>query len=544
MQTIPASRLTEPELMQALYEPCRLLKEVVDHPGKDYVPDDSPDRNQRAFHESTQMHRMLLGGNQSGKSRAAAQEIAWWLLEKHPYQDTPRAPKIWVVSASYTTIEEGIFRHLKDIIPPWEIARRGQMIPHSSIPSYIRCHGGGVVKFISGTGANTARRKVQAAAVDLVAIDEEIDDAMFEELDRRRLAKGAGGIYSLTAVESVDWVLRLEERYEEGDSDVALFRLNSSRAAECGHINSRVLADIIANSSDELNAVRVEGKTFRRQGQIYPEFSPKNIVAPFDIPLDWPRYMGIDPGHNVFAVLWVAMAPNDKLYAYREIYAHAASCEDIADRIFAAEGWQRNPGWRGPVDGDYSGKWLFDKEHSERIATRWIDPAEFGTNPGGGMKVGNLLASGYGVHCAPALNDVEVGIEMVKRSLGCGLDGEPRFYVWNSCVNFLKERAKYRRKSAQTFGQQTHERRAVPVKKDDHLMDAWRYVMAGGFTSHAEGAQAHDYDRLDLGYPFRAGPDGSVAQARAEDSWKRLMNNIDRDHRGEASGGFGIGNQF
>ena len=91
---ISASDLTNPELLQIIYDPCRLAKDVLEHPGDKYVPDDDKMRNQRAFHESTAMHRLIIGGNQSGKTRAAAQEVRWWLLENHPHQETPTAPKI------------------------------------------------------------------------------------------------------------------------------------------------------------------------------------------------------------------------------------------------------------------------------------------------------------------------------------------------------------------------------------------------------------------------------------------------------------------
>ena len=524
-----ASTLAQPEMLRLLFEPCRLWKEVQDHPGRKYVPDEHPTRNQRGFHESTAMHRMLLGGNQSGKSKAAAHEIKWWAEGNHPHQEVPEKSEIWVISASYSTIENGVWRHLEEIIPRWQVAKYGQVIPHTSLPNRIKLHNGSVVKFISGSGTTIARRKVQAAAIDLYVIDEEVDDQVWKELERRRLAKGGSAVYSLTAVESVDWVLGLERRFEEGDSDIQLTRLNTMRAAEVGHVDKNVLVDLMSSSSEEENLVRVEGHTKRRHGIIYAEWTDSHICDPFDIPDKWPRYMAMDPGHNRFAVLWVAVSDNDKVYAYRELYEHATTCEQIADLIYASEGWERNPGWEDSGDHlEQDGKWLFKKGQSERIVVRWVDPAEFGTNPGGGMKVGNLLSTAHGLHCVPAMNDVEVGIEMVKRGLTGGFDGTPRFQCFRTLNNFLRERSGYRRRRHETYGLERDERSPNPVKKHDHLMDAWRYLMSGGFNyDQPENEREYEGDMP----PLVLGPDGSVSQARAKESWNRLMKELDSGPR-------------
>ncbi len=520
---ISAFDLASPDILSVIHDPCRLALDVMNHPGKDYVPDDNKMRNQQSFHESTSMHRLIIGGNQSGKTRAAAQEIRWWLMGNHPYQETVSAPQIWVISASYSTIEEGIWRHLQDILPSWEIKRRGQTIPHSSIPSYIHTHGGGKVKFLSAVGANTARRKLQSAAIDLVVVDEEIDDALYKELEPRRLAHGAPAVYSLTAVESVEWVLRLEERFENNDSNVDMFRFSTMRAADAGHVSKDVLTDMMAGSTKEEIDIRVHGKTLRRVGLIYTEFGPSHVCEPFEIPRDWPKFMGLDPGWNCFAGIWIAMAPDDKLFIYREMYEHATTCADIADFIFASEGWNPNPHW---VEG--AGKWLYDTEHSEPITTRWIDPAEFGHNVSGSLKVGNLLANDHGLHVVPAMNDVEVGIELVKRRLMLALDGEPRLQVFSTCHNWLRERGNYRRKTKQNWGRETDRRAAKPVKKHDHLMDATRYVIAGGMHREipVEPNQWDDYNS-----PVYQTADGQISDTskmRLDHSWNQLMRKIQK----------------
>ena len=352
----------------------------------------------------------------------------------------------------------------------------------------------------------------------MVVVDEEIDDALYKELEPRRLAHGAPAVYSLTAVESVEWVLRLEERFENNDSNVEMFRFSTMRAADAGHVSKDVLTDMIQGATKEEIDVRVHGKTLRRVGLIYPEFGRDHVCEPFDIPADWPKYMSLDPGWNVFAGVWMALSPEGKVYIYRELYEHATSCREIADLVYASEGWKLNNQWVD--DGNYLGKWYPDSA-TEAISIRWIDPSEFGHNVSGSLKVGNLLSADHGLSMVPANNEVEVGIEMFKRYLQRGFDGEPRLQVFDTCRNWLKERGNYRRKTKATFGRERDATRAVPVKKHDHLMDATRYCIVGGFERDIPIERDME-DEYPL-YDENAGP---LGMQRLNTSWNRLMRQV------------------
>ena len=86
MQTLDCQALAdERKALGFIWPILEEFQRRLDHPYFLYVPDNHPDRNQQSFHESEDGIRLLFGGNQSGKSRAGSQEIAWWLMNDHPF---------------------------------------------------------------------------------------------------------------------------------------------------------------------------------------------------------------------------------------------------------------------------------------------------------------------------------------------------------------------------------------------------------------------------------------------------------------------------
>ncbi|RPI11729.1 MAG: hypothetical protein EHM65_06840, partial [Acidobacteriales bacterium] len=267
MATLPTCKINpdllwqEPELLALALAPSRELYRRKTHPFYTYVPDSHPDRNQLAFHASTAAIRLVYGGNQSGKSRSEAQEAAWWLTESHPYQTTPKCPRIYLVSASYRTVLEGVWKHLKVILPEWLVAKVGPRVPGPfDIPMFVRMKNGAQIDFISGEGGEDARRKLQAAEIDLLILDEEVDLDVWEEGQARRMGRGGRVIIGATLVRSEDWAVQLEERGIAGDPDVFLVRLSSYRARDAGHISAKVVAEMEAMLPDEEKQVRLHGK--------------------------------------------------------------------------------------------------------------------------------------------------------------------------------------------------------------------------------------------------------------------------------------------
>jgi hypothetical protein len=70
-------------------------------------------------------------------------------------------------------------------------------------------------------------------------------------------------------------------------------------------------------------------------GAAFTEFNRKvHVVEPFEIPNNWRKFRSCDYGYGSHsAVLWFAIAPNDQLVVYRELYTSKVTAVDLAKMI-------------------------------------------------------------------------------------------------------------------------------------------------------------------------------------------------------------------
>lgn len=87
----------------------------------------------------------------------------------------------------------------------------------------------------------------------------------------------------------------------------------------------------------------LEGDWDVADGAAFSEFNRSiHVVEPFDIPHDWTRFRACDYGYGSYsAVLWFAIAPDDSLIVYRELYVSKVLAEDLADMVLQMEAGER-----------------------------------------------------------------------------------------------------------------------------------------------------------------------------------------------------------
>ena len=83
----------------------------------------------------------------------------------------------------------------------------------------------------------------------------------------------------------------------------------------------------------------LEGNWDVNEGAAFPEFNRKiHIVESFDIPNGWAKFRACDYGYGSWTgVLWIAVAPDEQLIVYREMYVTKVTASDLADLILQAE---------------------------------------------------------------------------------------------------------------------------------------------------------------------------------------------------------------
>lgn len=198
------------------------------------------------------------------------------------------------------------------------------------------------------------------------------------------------------------------------------------------------------------------------EGAIYQDSydRARNVIDPFPIPMDWPRYMVFDFGFtNPFVTLWAAQDNDGRLYVYREIYMTQRLVEDHAKDI------KRHSQW-GQPGGDPLPRALIADHDAEGI---------------------EVLRRHLGLSLMKAKKNVKGGIECVASRLKPAGDGKPRLLFFR---NMLVERdrslaeKKLPTSGLEEFDSYVWKRDASgnmldePEKKYDHTMDSIRYLCA------------------------------------------------------------------
>lgn len=191
------------------------------------------------------------------------------------------------------------------------------------------------------------------------------------------------------------------------------------------------------------------------EGTVYDEFDPAIHKRPmFAIPKEWRRIRVIDFGYkNPFVCLWLAQSPDGRLYRYRELYGTKRIVADWAVEINRLSEGEAIEGTVCDHDAE-------DRATLERA----------------------------GIYSVPAIKDVSPGIQAVQKRLRkCG-DGEAGLILLEGALverDPLLDEAKKPCCTDEEVdcyvwakGQDGKPLKEVPVKENDHGLDALRYGVA------------------------------------------------------------------
>jgi phage terminase large subunit-like protein len=205
---------------------------------------------------------------------------------------------------------------------------------------------------------------------------------------------------------------------------------------EVPHLNDEQKREILASYSPHEREARSKGIPNLGSGAIYPYLEDQVVVRPFKIPEWWPRVYGLDVGWNRTAAVWGALdRESGTIYLYSEHYVGQAAPAIHASSIKSRGAW---------IPGV-------------------VDPASMGASQVDGTKLIDLYEQ-EGLRLEKADNAVEAGIYRVGQLFESG-----QLKIFDTCTNLIAEFRVYRRDESGRI-----------VKKNDHLMDAMRYLCLSG----------------------------------------------------------------
>jgi phage terminase large subunit-like protein len=405
--------------------------------------------------------RGFIAANRVGKTKAGTYEIAlhmtglypdWW-----PGKRFTKPNKGYVVGVTNEATRDVLQLELtgqignlgSGFIPKDLIVHTS---PRPNVPnaiSYLQ------VKHVSGgiseaffRSSQQGRESFQGTAVDWALLDEEMPEDVYSEIIIRTMTTKGIIITTFTPLLGMsDIVMSYLPGGKFPSYDENLKYIATESTKDFNKFTINVTWDDVPHLSQEekdllwqatppyLRAARAQGKPVCGVGRVYPIDEEDFLVDPFEIPDSWPKLYGLDVGWNRTAAIWGAINPNEGVtYLYSEYYRGQAEPSVHAHAVKARGDWI--PGM--------------------------IDPNARGRSQVDGQALLELYHE-LGLDVYKANNVVDTGVYTCFQRISSG-----RTKVFKTLSNFRQEFSLYQ-----------YDKNGKIYKKNDHLMDAWRYFEMG-----------------------------------------------------------------
>lgn len=425
--------------------------------------------------------RAFIASNRCGKTFTGAAEVAYHLTGEYPAWwegrrfDTP--VNVWVASLSNAftkdVAQKILFGNMNDLgsgfIPKACIEKitKKAGVTDAIETGYIR-HNSGNMSVITFKAYEQGREAFQGDKVDVIWLDEEPKDASIytECITRTAGDTGNEGLILCTFTPLLG-LSKVVQSFLPGGK----FPHNNVNPLDpykyimhvdwddVPHLSAQWKEEALKSYAPYERDARSKGIPSLGAGAVYPYSEDGMLIAPFELPVWWPRTYGMDVGWGVTAIIWIALDPDAGVYyLYSEHYGKEELPAITASAIKAR------------------GEWVIGA----------IDPASDTRRAGDGARLLELYQA-EGLDLVKADNSVEAGIAMISQLMAAN-----RFKVFNTLQNWLAEFRIYRRE--QDTGK-------IAKNQDDHAMDAMRY----GFMSGLEYARVKQDD---YNAPYDTQPSG------------------------------------
>ena len=184
----------------------------------------------------------------------------------------------------------------------------------------------------------------------------------------------------------------------------------------------------LVNLPEKLRRGWLDGEWDLFDGQYFAEFRrERHVVRPFALPGSWRRYVTLDYGMDMLAVLWIAVDEQGLAYVYREVYEGRDN--------------GKGEGGRGHIVSAAAKRILDCTPAGERIDT-WLAPPDlWNRNRDSGRSTAEIFAE-YGIPLTRTGNDRIAGWRAVREYLADTVDEQgqvvPRLRIFETCRNLIR----------------------------------------------------------------------------------------------------------
>jgi phage terminase large subunit-like protein len=438
----------------------------------------SPYEKQKEFHrDGTRYSQRLLGaGNQTGKTYCGSREMAMHLTGRYPdgwdgiVFDEPVVA--WVAGVSGEVIRDTTQKLLVGRMQEPESIGT-EAIPKDCIIETVRAlgvkhlldhvkvrHASGGTSLCFFKSYEKGREKFQGESIDIIWFDEEPPEEIYSE-GLTRTNNGQHGQKAMTTFTPLKGMSTIVYEFYQAPSKQQ--KLTQMTIMDVDHYTDEEKQEIIDSYPEHERDARAKGIPVLGSGRIFPIAEDKITCEPFEIPIHFVQFNGLDFGwDHPQACANIAWDRDEDIAYVTKIYRESETTPEEAAIPIRRWGDWIPCAW--PHDG-----YQHDKGSGKGLAAQY---REAGLN----------MLNEHATH-EKGGNGVEAGIMMMLDRMKTG-----NFKVFSTCTEWFEEYRLYHRKDGKI------------VKERDDLMAATRYAMM--MLRKAETKQDKNYEQINYESPF------------------------------------------
>src|SRR3990167_7698293 len=435
---------------------------------------------QTSVWNDTHRFRIVCAGRRSGKSVLSQLQVIAWANEKEG--------KYWIVAPTYKQAKSIHWEGIQHYVPQDLVAKKNEVELSVTFPngSIIELKGADNPDSLRGIG-------LRGLVIDEIASIRNWE-WLWKEVLRATLTDHAAPCLFISTPKGYNHFHNLYEQGQGGNEQYRSWRFTT-------YDNPYIPQEEIENAKKDLTedtfAQEYMADFRKHTGTVYKEFDRQlHVIEPFSIPDAWSIYRGIDFGStNPTACVWIAVDGDENWYVIHEHYATGQTI-------------------------DYHAGFINAYPMSKRVLTTYGDPSgaqwisEFGQR---------------GVYILPAEKEMgttfnswlRFGIEKVSEKLkkvygtvtpfgAKKVIGNPKLFIFNDCVNVIRELETYRWKEKSVTQAQDLNEPDVPEKANDHCFTGDTMILTKTGWKRIDKIEKNEYVWSPFGWNevYRAGSTG------------------------------------